>query len=154
MARWEKHIKSFGMPCRIMGRLNENGRLGTWGVNGLIVTWSNLVVTVKDRSQMSIISWFPLGVHWFGWVGCIFDSFCNWITNSCQKKYKKICTLQNKLLMKKKLEEFMIKTYWILEKHYGHLRCMFVCMQLKCIYNNIFVKHLVLVSANCIIGLQ
>ena len=28
----------------------------TWGVKGLIVTGSNLVVTWKDRLQMSIIS--------------------------------------------------------------------------------------------------
>jgi hypothetical protein len=32
----------------------------TWGVKGLIVTRSNLVVTWKDSPQMSIISWSPL----------------------------------------------------------------------------------------------
>ena len=26
----KKHIKSFGMPCRIKGGLNGNGHLGTW----------------------------------------------------------------------------------------------------------------------------
>jgi hypothetical protein len=28
----------------------------TWGINGLIVTWSNLVITWKDRLHVSIIS--------------------------------------------------------------------------------------------------
>ena len=62
----------------------------TWGVKNLIVTWSNLVVTWKDRPQMSIISWFPLGLRWFARVGCILVPSCNWIFNLCQiKKIKK-----------------------------------------------------------------
>lgn len=43
----------------------------TWGVKGLIVIWSNLVITSKVRPHMSIISWFPLRLRWFARV----DSF-------------------------------------------------------------------------------
>jgi hypothetical protein len=46
-----------------------------WGVKGLIVTRSNLVVTWKNRPQMSIISWLPLRLRCFSWVGCILGSF-------------------------------------------------------------------------------
>lgn len=42
----------------------------------------------------------------------------------------------------------------VLEKYFGHFGCMFVCMQLKRIYNKMFDSNLVLVSANCIIGPQ
>ena len=49
----------------------------TWRVKGLIVTWSNLVVTWKVSLQMSTISWFPLGLRWFAHSGCILDSFLN-----------------------------------------------------------------------------
>jgi hypothetical protein len=37
----------------------------TWRIKSLIVTRSNLVVTWIVRSQMSIISWYPLKLHWF-----------------------------------------------------------------------------------------
>ena len=59
---------------------------GGGGVKGLIMTRSNLVVTLKDRPQMNIFSWFPLGLRWFGWVGCILGSFRNWNFNLCQKE--------------------------------------------------------------------
>ena len=44
----------------------------TWGVKGLIMTWSNLVVTWKDRPYISIIS---CGLRWVALVGCILDYF-------------------------------------------------------------------------------
>ena len=31
-----KHVNLFGMPCTIMGGLNENGHLGTWKKRGLL----------------------------------------------------------------------------------------------------------------------
>ena len=46
----------------------------TWGVKGLIVTHGNLVVTWKDRPQMSIVSWFPLRLCCFDQVGCVLGS--------------------------------------------------------------------------------
>lgn len=48
-----------------------------WKCNalGLIVTWSDLVVTWKDRPHMGINSWFPHGLCWFANVGCILGSF-------------------------------------------------------------------------------
>ena len=46
-----------------------------WGVKCLIVTRSGLVVTWKVRPHMNIISWFPLGLHWFTCVGCILVPF-------------------------------------------------------------------------------
>ena len=41
-----------------------------WGVKGLIVTWSNLVIMWKVRLHMGIIFLFPLGLRWFsqGWL--------------------------------------------------------------------------------------
>ena len=58
----------------------------TWGVKGLIVTQSNLVVMWKDRLQMNIISWFPLGLRWFTQVGCILGSFLQLIFQFVPKK--------------------------------------------------------------------
>ena len=101
-----KHVKSFGMPCKFMGGLNGNGCLGTWkkpqmwpiifnkfnltwGVKGLIVTQSDLVVTWKDRPQMITIYSFPLGLCCFGWVGCILGSPCNWIFQFVPKEKKR-----------------------------------------------------------------
>ena len=43
--------------------LNEFDSTG--GVEGLIVTRSNLVVTWRVRLQMDIISWFPRELRWF-----------------------------------------------------------------------------------------
>ena len=58
----------------------------TWGVKGFIVTHSNLVITWKDRPQMSIISWFSIGLRQFDRASRILDSFCNWIFNLRQKE--------------------------------------------------------------------
>jgi hypothetical protein len=44
-----------------------------WRVNGFIVTRNNLVVTWKDRPQMSFFL-FPLRLPCFSWVGCILGS--------------------------------------------------------------------------------
>ena len=63
----------------------------TWGVKGLMMIRSNLIVTWKDRPHMSIISWFPLGLRWFACVGCILGSF-----NLCQKK--SLCYLSKWML--------------------------------------------------------
>ena len=57
-----------------------------WGVKGLIVTQSSLIILWKDRPLMSIICCFPLGLRCFGLVGCILGSLCNKIFNLCQKK--------------------------------------------------------------------
>ena len=51
----------------------------TWGVKGLIVTWSNLVVTWKVRPHMGIISWSPLTLRWFFWGDWIFNLCPNFI---------------------------------------------------------------------------
>ena len=68
----------------------------TWGIKGLIMTRSNLVVTWKDRVHRNIISWLPLGSRCFSRVGRILGSFCNWICNwifnLCQKKKTKKLT--------------------------------------------------------------
>ena len=58
----------------------------TWGAKGFIVTDSNLVITWKDRPQMSIISWFSIGLRQFDRPSRILDSFCNWIFNLRQKE--------------------------------------------------------------------
>ena len=47
----------------------------TWGVKGLIVTWSNLIVTWKFRPQMGIISSSPLGLRWCHPCWLYFGSF-------------------------------------------------------------------------------
>ena len=59
------------------------------GVKGLIVTWSNLVVTWKVRPQMDIISWLLLGLHWFTHVGCILAQFVQLNFSICAKKRRK-----------------------------------------------------------------
>ena len=70
----KKHVESFGTPCMIMVGLSGNGLPNLekaldiayqgvlddldsiWGVKGLIVTHSNLVVMWKVKPQMGIIS--------------------------------------------------------------------------------------------------
>ena len=65
-----------------------------WGVTGLIVTCSNLVVTWKVRPHMCIISWFPLGLRWFSQGGCILVHFsCNWKYQFVQKQKTKKITM-------------------------------------------------------------
>lgn len=67
--------------------LNEFG--STLRVKGLIVTRRNLVVKWKVRSHLGIISWFPLGVHWFSWDSCVLVPFLQLIFSVCARKINK-----------------------------------------------------------------
>ena len=93
----------------------------TWGVKGLIMTQSNLVITWKDRTHMSIISWFPLGLHCSGRVSCILNSMCNWISNLCQ-------TIKTNAPTNPIEHEKYTKTLHILLHHYIYNFVVFGCM--------------------------
>ena len=53
---WKHALKDLGKTPNVAYQDILNNFDLTWGVKGLIVTRSNLVVTWKDRPQMSIIS--------------------------------------------------------------------------------------------------
>ena len=57
-----------------------------WSVIIFIMTRNNLVVTWKNRLQMGIISWFPLGLRWFSGGGCILVPFLQLIFQFVPKK--------------------------------------------------------------------
>ena len=60
------------------------------GVKGLIVTWSNLVVTWKVRTKMGIVYRSPLGLRWFTCVWLYFGySLAIEFSNCALKKGKK-----------------------------------------------------------------
>ena len=79
LSRWRHFVRLIAHCLHVINIFVANHEILnkfdlTWGVKGLIVTQSNLVVTWKDRPQTSIISWFSLGLWCFGWVGCILGS--------------------------------------------------------------------------------
>ena len=61
-----------------------------FGVNGLIVTRSNLVVTWKVRPRMGTITWFTLWLRWLSRGGCILIPSCNWFSICAKKKNQQI----------------------------------------------------------------
>ena len=81
----------------------------TWGVKGLIVTQSNLVVTWKVRPQMGIISWLSLGLRWFARVGCILVMFLHLNYSICAKKRKKNMCLILRSLVSRLVLLFLVK---------------------------------------------
>lgn len=62
-----------------------------WGIKGLIITRSNLVVTWKIRTHMNIISWFPHELCWFSPGGCIFIHSCHIYIYILHKPYGQEC---------------------------------------------------------------
>ena len=84
----------------------------TWRVKGLIVTWSNLVVTWKVRLQMSTISWFPLGLHWFTRSGCILDSFLQLNFQSVPYMYLSISFLMSYKILVSTLRVYHACNLW------------------------------------------
>ena len=69
---WKRTLKDLEEDLDVAYKDVLNKFDSTWGVKNLIMTRSNLVVTWMDRSQMCIVSWFPLGSSWLTRVGCIF----------------------------------------------------------------------------------
>ena len=75
----------------------------------------------KARSQMDIISWFPLGVRCFSRGGCILVSFLQLISQFMPKKEKKRILLVNGHCFENRIRSYWGFLFWHLFPHFESL---------------------------------
>lgn len=132
MVYWENATNHLGQTAWLWVGLSGNGLSRVWkklrtlptkifstssirleGVKGLIMIRSNLVVTWKFRTHMGIVSWSPLGLHWFFRGKCIIVLFLQVSFQFVPKKQQQ-CNWRwsHEIIMKKTTFSIFDDNWW------------------------------------------